>query len=316
MTTRANTIPAIPTRRRGFTLIELLTVIAIIAILLAIILPALFTAKEAARQKQSMSNMHAIQSALASYDLDHHHYPPVLFGYAVPAGSGGCTPGTNGCPAVPMNEALQQAKELGNSVTNVDAVVAQYFPGIYPEYIRPGDEDTFRDPNNTANVGDSTTVTAQVNVVNDTTGDLTTGTQTFYQADSYDASPLITGENKIDTSTYVDRYQTSWTGWPSSGWATDMGTLDSADCGNSSSVCTPYSRQLRFRVPPGDTVVTATTWHVPNNGKVLVLWLDGPAKAYDVTRFLGTGTESFGVSSGANGPANAVNTDPMWLAKK
>jgi len=66
-------------RRRssvGFTLVELLVVIAIIGILVALLLPAIQSAREAARRAQCTSNMKNLAIALQNYHDVHKHFPP------------------------------------------------------------------------------------------------------------------------------------------------------------------------------------------------------------------------------------------------
>ncbi|HLI49231.1 MAG TPA: prepilin-type N-terminal cleavage/methylation domain-containing protein [Chthonomonas sp.] len=92
--------------RRAFTLVELLTVIAIIAVLAAILLPVFSIAREQARQATTMGNMHDVYEAVRLYHEDEGTYPPALFGYAEikiflssgGSGSSSCTTPPAGMP--------------------------------------------------------------------------------------------------------------------------------------------------------------------------------------------------------------------------
>ncbi len=67
-------------RKAGFTLVELLVVIAIIGILIALLLPAVNAAREAARRGQCSNNLKQICLAAQSFESANTRYPPGFLG--------------------------------------------------------------------------------------------------------------------------------------------------------------------------------------------------------------------------------------------
>jgi prepilin-type N-terminal cleavage/methylation domain-containing protein/prepilin-type processing-associated H-X9-DG protein len=153
MKTSEKTLTAFPLKgnsgprfcKRAFTLIELLVVIAIIAILAALLLPALATAKEQGKRTQCMSNLKQINLSLQIYAGENRNLLPNLpnddggyWAWDVPGYAAqdmlasGCTWQIFFCPDILNRFSLSNEFQLfwqwegGPSVVPGDASISQY----------------------------------------------------------------------------------------------------------------------------------------------------------------------------------------------
>lgn len=283
-------------RAQGFTLIELLTVIAIISLLAAILLPVFAAVRENARRAACMSNLREIGAAVRQYELDNRKFPDYLLGPALnPDGTLKTTTDANA-----MN--LQQVASNLNAIVTTNTSAAQlaliqnvqgnYATALYPTYVK--DLNVFHCPNNDQFDGANTTDAVAVNRFekgpNRSTPSVAS-TPAFYRFDSYDANPsLVANGNDIKLAppsgnSYSARYARVWQPLLGRPALTSL-------AGSNIEQYNAYRRQLVFNNPSTDTYITMCTHHVPK-GKVIVLWLSGTAKVLDTrklndTKFAGT----------------------------
>ena len=96
---------------RAFTLVELLVVIAIIGVLVALLLPAIQAAREAARRTQCQTNLKNMALAFENFELTHKMFPTGGSDYLRGTGYG-------------LEENVENGKPLGSGEAGLGLVVS------------------------------------------------------------------------------------------------------------------------------------------------------------------------------------------------
>src|SRR5688572_32293863 len=118
--------------RSGFTLVELLVVIAIIGTLVALLLPAVNSAREAARRMQCTNNLHNLAIACHNYHDSLSSYPNSHF--CTPTGGAACLANQEtwawSTLILPYIEQQNLHTQLGVNTYSLDLVLAKKNPGL------------------------------------------------------------------------------------------------------------------------------------------------------------------------------------------
>jgi prepilin-type N-terminal cleavage/methylation domain-containing protein len=244
-------------KRCGFTIIEMLTVIAIIGVLAALIFPVVASARKKAREAQCIGNLHSIFLAVKQFQLDEHAYPDFI---------AGPVQWDNGGNIVPLKD--------------INGMVNGQIVSLYPEYIdeprslvcpMSSRNAEFREYTATGNTPQDIVEDPMFSILGSGSKPVNglravgsgNGPFYLYKYSSYDVQlPPDNAPNEFEAH-----------------YAPTRTNMDGVDPQSDPK----YARQLRWKMPPADTVITWCSYHrdtrsggvLEGGSKDLVLFLDG-----------------------------------------
>lgn len=284
-------------RPSGFTLIELLTVIAIIAILVAILFPMAGTVRESARGSDCLSKLHQLYVSANVYRMDEGAYPTSLLGLVeVSDGVGGSTgvyltdPGTQKPASANrlINGFLypEQTKDINlfhcpdNSIRSMLQITVGHYAALPPPNWPVGKAWVGKA---LADYGCPTDGYGTIDCF--VGGPYDKMPKYFYLWDSYDIGPVVDVNNdpiKLNGQPIYERHYTpDWTG----------STADPSIRG-----ATDLPNQLKYANPPDDKTMFAwCTWHADTarTGAVTSISMAGTAKKLNLQQILENGANVY-----------------------
>ena len=119
-----------PRGRRGFTLIELLTVVAIITVLAALIMTAVFSAQESARLADCRNNLSQLHKLMLLYTTSYGNYLPALWHerWIGEMGLAGCGSWGSWPPGNMLHDNHPKVPMVWNNVSDSDEALPEGFP--------------------------------------------------------------------------------------------------------------------------------------------------------------------------------------------